>query len=419
MEKKTLWTKNYTIIMIATAIGALGNVALSFALSFFVFDETGSTLASAILFAIQAVPGVVIPLFVSPVLDRYPRKPFLVFFDGLFAPMYLIAGIWLMKRPFNYIEYLIASLIFAAIGELDGMSFNALFPKLIPEGMEEKGFTLSSLLYPIISVIMTPVVSVLYRKVGLPTLLFFQAACSLAACLIETGIDVEESVVEGTKLSFRQWWSDIKDTARYLRNEPGLFWQTMYSNYSNGTGTGFETLWVAFTATTPGYSPTTYAFCQGATLLCRTIGGILLVRKETPKEKKFLKTFRIYVTIDIMDAIMLYLPYPLMLVDRGVVGFCGVQSGNIRNAAFQKYIPDSMRARLSAFDSVLFLILNSILTLVIGALGEILPYRVVTLIFASVSVVLCYFCVWRNRNEIEKIYLRDYGDGQQTEADGA
>ena len=181
MEKRTLWTKNYTTIIVATALGALGNVALSFALSFLVFDETGSTLASSILFAIQMIPGVVIPLLVSPVLDRYPRKPFLVFFDGLFALAYLLAGIWLFVRPFNYIEYLIASLIFAVIGELDGMSFNALFPKLIPKGMEEKGFTISSLLYPIISVIMTPIVSVLYKRVGLANLLFFQAIC-LALC---------------------------------------------------------------------------------------------------------------------------------------------------------------------------------------------------------------------------------------------
>ncbi|MBQ5341872.1 MAG: MFS transporter [Oscillospiraceae bacterium] len=410
MEKKTLWTKNYTTIMVATALGALGNVALNFALSFLVFDETGSTLASAIMFAIQMVPGVIIPLLVSPVLDRYPRKPFLVFFDGLFSLMYLLAGIWLLIRPFNYIEYLIASLIFAAIGELDGMSFNALFPKLIPKGMEEKGFTISSLLYPIISVIMTPVVSVIYKKVGLANLLFFQAACSLAACLIESGIKVEETTVEGTRLSLRQWWGDIKDAVRYLRDEPGLFWQTLYSNYSNGTGTGYETMWIAFTSTTAGFSPRTYAFCEAALLLGRTVGGVLLVRKETPKEKKFMKTFRIYMAYDILDTIMLYLPYPLMLVNRGIAGYMGVQSGNIRYAAFQKYIPDSMRARLDAFDSVFFLIMNSALTLIIGALGEILPYRTVITIFGSISVLLCILIVWRHRSSIEAIYLKEYDD---------
>lgn len=407
MEKKTLWTRNYTTIIVATALGALGNVALNFALSFIVFDETGSTLASAILFAIQMIPGVVIPLLVSPVLDRYPRKPFLVFFDGLFAVMYLIAGIWLLVRPFSYIEYLLASLVFAAIGELDGMSFNALFPKLIPKGMEEKGFTVSSLLYPIVTVIMTPVVSVLYKEVGLANLLFFQAVCSLLACVIESTVKVEESVVEGTELSVKQWWGDIKDTARYLKGERGLLMQTIYSNYSNGTSTGFEAMKVAFFSTAAGFSPRLYAFFEGVYLFGRTIGGLLIVKKQTPREKKFKKTFRIYVMIDFLESIMLFLPYPAMLAGNCFSGFLGVQSGNIRYAAFQKYIPDSMRARLDAFDSVFFLIFNSVLTLLIGALGDILPYRYVMLIFGSVSIALCFILVWGNREHIEKIYLTD------------
>ena len=415
MEKKTLWTKNYTTIMVATALGALGNVSLSFAMSFFVFDETGSTLASSILFATQMIPGVVIPLFVSPVLDRYPRKPFLVFFDGLFSLIYLLAGIWLLVRPFDYIQYLIWSLIFASVGELDSMSYNALFPKLIPEGMEEKGFTISSMLYPIIAVIMTPAVSVLYRKVGLSNLLFFQAFCSLLACLIESGIEVEETTVEGTKLSLRQWWGDIKETARYLKGEPGVLWQTVYSSFTNGTATGYETLSIAFFSTTAGFTPEMYAVSEAVLLLGRTIGGIKLVRKETPKEKKFAKNLRIYLTYDLLDMVLLYLPFPLMLADRAVCGFLGVQSGNIRYAAMQKYIPDGMRARLAAFDSVFCLVMNSVLTLTIGALGEILPYRLVMAIFGGLSLLLCFLTVWARREDIEKIYLADSGSGAEQE----
>ena len=111
-----------------------------------------------------------------------------------------------------------------------------------------------------------------------------------------------------------------------------------------------------------------------------------------------------------MDTILLYLPYPFMLANRALCGFLGVQSGNIRYAAVQKYIPDSMRARLDAFDSVFFLIMNSALTLAIGALGEILPYRAVMAIFGAVSVLLCFLIVWGKRKDIEKIYLMDSGN---------
>ena len=48
--------KNFTLVTAASALGAVGGIAGGFALSFLVFDETGSTLASALILAIQLVP---------------------------------------------------------------------------------------------------------------------------------------------------------------------------------------------------------------------------------------------------------------------------------------------------------------------------------------------------------------------------
>ena len=75
---KTLWTKDFIRITLATSLGAAGGIISGFALSFLVFDETGSTLASALVVAIQLLPGAVLPLLIAPLMDRYPRKPFLV-----------------------------------------------------------------------------------------------------------------------------------------------------------------------------------------------------------------------------------------------------------------------------------------------------------------------------------------------------
>ena len=76
--KQTLWTREFTRITAATALGAAGGIISQFALSFLVFDETGSTLAAALVVAIQLIPMVLLPLVVAPMMDRLPRKPFLV-----------------------------------------------------------------------------------------------------------------------------------------------------------------------------------------------------------------------------------------------------------------------------------------------------------------------------------------------------
>ena len=46
--KKTLWSRDFTIITIGTLISAIGGTAMSFAFSLVVFDNTDSTMLTGI-----------------------------------------------------------------------------------------------------------------------------------------------------------------------------------------------------------------------------------------------------------------------------------------------------------------------------------------------------------------------------------
>ena len=119
---KTLWTKDFIRITLATSLGAAGGILSSFALSFLVFDETGSTLASALVVAIQLLPGAVLPLLIAPLMDRYPRKPFLVGGDTVNALLYALAGVYLLRCEFSYTVYLGFSLLLACLSAFDELA---------------------------------------------------------------------------------------------------------------------------------------------------------------------------------------------------------------------------------------------------------------------------------------------------------
>ena len=86
--QNTLWTKNFTIITLGTVISAIGGVAMGFALSFVVFDNTGSTLMMALFAAASSLPGIILPVLLSPYLDNFRRKPVIVGLDYLSAVSY-------------------------------------------------------------------------------------------------------------------------------------------------------------------------------------------------------------------------------------------------------------------------------------------------------------------------------------------
>lgn len=406
--KQTLWTKNYTLLILATAIGSVGGIAGGFALSFLVFDETGSTLASALILAVQIVPGFVIPLVASPWMDRLPRKPFLVAGDALNGVLYTLAGVYLLRFPFSYVGYLVFSLVLSCLGTFDSLAYGCIYPMLIPSGLEQKGNTVSAMLYPVLRVLMMPVAAWLLEAVGVAWILIFQGGMSVLAAVIESRILLrEESRMGGERFSLGLWWRDLLEATAYLKQERGVQSIFTYMGMTNGVAQGYGPMLVAFFRVTPGFTTAMYSLFSVAEFLGRSVGGLLHYRVEIPKHRRFGVTFWVYQIYEAMDMCLLWLPYPLMLVNRALCGFLGVNSATLRVSAVQGYIPDHMRARLNAFQEVMVMGYGCVLTLVMGAMGEWLDYRVNMTLWAALTMVHCWLSVWKHRIAVKKVYEKE------------
>ena len=403
--KQTLWTRNFSFLIAATAFGCIGNIAGSFALSFLVFDETGSTFASALVIAIQLIPNFLIPLVIAPWMDRLPRKPFLMFGDLINGILYALMGVYLLFFDFSYLGYLGYSLILATLGSLDELAYNSIFPKVIPNGMEQKGDAVSSMLYPILRVIMLPLAAVLMDVVGMPWLFIGQGIFSICAAFLEYQIQLAEEVrMNGNGFSFKLWKNDILEVLHYLKTERGLQAIYSYMAVSNGVAVGYTPVLVAFFRTTPGMSAALYSLFSVAEFLGRTIGGFVQYRVQIPAKKKFHVTFWIYIIYELMDICLLWLPYPLMLTNRVITGFLGTNSATLRVAAVQTYIPDQMRARVNAFENMLIMAIGSIGSVLVGAIGEILDSRLCMTLCSAFALLVCLCTIFRRRTDVKNIY---------------
>lgn len=403
--KQKLWNRNFTLLMAATTLGAAGGIAGSFALSFLVFDETGSTLAAALTVAVKMAPGFVIPLVAAPWMDRLPRKPFLVGGDLLGGLLYLLAGLYLRSRPFTYLGYLGFSLLLAALSAFDELAYTSIFPKLIPAGQEEKGYTAAAMLYPVLNVLMMPVAALLLESIGAANILLLQGGLALLAAAVESRIRLrEESRMEGRRFSFRLWREDVLEAARYLKQERGLRAIYNYMAVTNGMAYGYSGLMVAFFRTAPGFTTAMYSFFSVAEFAGRTLGGALHYNLDIPKEKRFSFAFGVYQIYEALDTCLLWLPYPLMLANRAACGFLGMNSAAMRQASVQRYLPDRLRARVNAYESMLILAAGSTLSLAVGALGELLDYRVCMTVCGLASMAACWGTVWKNRRAVRRVY---------------
>ena len=405
MKTAKLWTRNFRLVILASAMGTIGAIAGSFALAFLVFDETGSTLASALIVAIQLLPYLLLPVLIAPLMDRLPRKAFLVAGDLANAALLAGMGLWLLAFDFSYVGYLALSLLLACLGAVDELAFTSIYPELIPEGAEEKGYAVSSMLYPILKVVMTPLAAVLLDTLGVAWILIAQSVFSLAAAATESLIRLDETArQQRAPYSLKAWGGDIREAVQYLKKERGLRSIYGYMAVTNGLADGFSPVLVAFFRTFPGFTAAMYSAFSVVEFVGRSVGSALQYRISIPGKKRYGFTFFVYQFYEAMDMCLLWLPYPLMLVNRGICGFLGSNSAIMRQAAVQRYIPEKLRSRINAFNGVLLTAGTSVFSLLMGFLGEVVDYRLCVTIGGIVAMLACWLLIWGMRADVRKIY---------------
>ena len=279
------------------------------------------------------------------------------------------------------------------------------------ESEEQKGYAVSSMLYPVLTVIMTPLAAVLLDTLGVAWILIAQSGLSLAAAITESFIYLDETERQHrTPYSLRAWADDIREAVLYLKEERGLLSIYEYMAVTNGVASGFSPILVAFFRTFPGFTAAMYSAFSVVEFAGRTIGSALQYRIKIPDKKKYGFVFFVYQVYESMDMCLLWLPYPLMLVNRGICGFLGSNSAILRSAAVQRYIPEKLRSRINAFDGVLITAGASAFSLLMGFLGEILDYRWCVTIGGAIAMLASWLLIWGRRKDVRRIYETGYDE---------
>lgn len=400
-----LWNRNFTIITLGTVVSAIGGAAMSIALGLVVFDNTDSALSTAFYMAMNCLPQVLVPLLLAPTIDHCRRKPVIVGLDYLTGVIYAVFGVYALVGEFSYGAYLALGVLSGTIGSVYGMTYSSLYPDLIPEGKLQQGYAVSSLIYPSATVIMSPVAAVVYASYGIEWLFFAEGALLLIAATFEIFIRVDESQADGKlRLKPGQLVAEWRDGLRYLKQEKGIRSLYSYMAVTNATGNGNGLMVMAYFQTTSGLTTAMYSLLISAETIGRAVGGVVHYFVKIPDEKKFRLTERVYFAYEIADGAMLFMPYPVMLGLKFLCGFMGVNSATLREAAVQKRLPAEQRARVNSLLNMVCVGGILIVQLVAGALAEFLPFRIVSLLLASLAFLSIILFITRNRRAIGELY---------------
>ncbi|HHX04378.1 MAG TPA: MFS transporter, partial [Tissierellia bacterium] len=312
---KKLWTKDFTLITAGTVVSAIGGEAISLPISLLVFDKTGSTLLSALLFIAGFVPDIFLSVLIAPLIDRSKKKRIVVGMDVLMGVLFLLAGLTVARQEFSYVLYMIMMLILGLLSLIYRLAFNAWYPDLITPGLEQKGYAVSSTIYPTVMIVMAPVAAFLYKTVPIDWIFLFMGVMLLITATFEFFITEDVPKPAGA-LTLASYLEDLKGGFQFLKDEKGLRNIYAYLGVSNGFSMGNWLMYQAFFQTSPLLGVTLFGFLRSAETLGRAIGGVLQYRIEVDPKKRYGFTKFVYTIYEAIDMTMLFLPYPLMLVGR-------------------------------------------------------------------------------------------------------
>ena len=196
------------------------------------------------------LPDVLLPIFIAPFIDKTGKKKWILGMDLMLAAVYAGMGFWVGRHTFHFLLYLLFTLTVGTISVIYRLAYASWYPDLIPRGMEQKGYAVSSTLYPTVIIVMSPIAAFLYENLTIDRIFFLVTGITLCSVITESLIR-EAKKAAASSYTLRQYCTDIREGFSFLKKEKGI--RNIYANMSvmQGTSNGLSIITQVYFQTQP------------------------------------------------------------------------------------------------------------------------------------------------------------------------
>ena len=404
MNKRTLWTKDFTIITLGTVVSTLGNSLTGFAISLLALDFSGSVFLYVLFMVAYTVPKLIMPLLAGPFLDKFSRRRAIYMLDFISSGIYLLLYVYITFVGFSYPLFITAALLIGSIDSTYSVAYESFYPNVVPEGFYRKAYSMSSMIQTVAAAIV-PLSVIVYESVGIGPLFLFDSLSFLVAAIFETRITTAEKHTESAE-SREGFISRFRGGIKYISSEKGLLCITVYFAITMFASSGSSTIIMPYFRSDAGPGVYYYMLVMGCAIVGRFAGSMFQYHHKYKAERRFFISMVAYVAISIIDGTYLYMPIIVMCFMNLFAGMLGSTSYNLRISATQEYVPDHVRARFTGEFQMLCTFGTIGGQLLGGALADYFPIRYIVSGFMGLNLISAFAIMFSNREKLKPIYNR-------------
>lgn len=385
--KPKLWNFNFFLLWQGQFVSAMGDVAYSIALGFWILARTGSTALMGTLMAASSLPRMLISPFAGVVVDRSDRKWLLVAMDVIRGISVVFVGVA------SYLGFIQVWMVFVA-GVVIGVCsafFNPAVSSVIPDIVDKHRLVQANSVFSIVQtasgIVGGSAGGILFKILGASFMFLFNGISYLFSAITEIFIKVPKIVHEKAKLHF---FADMKDGFQFVWHFRGLRTLMMTAGIINFFAVMGIMLILPLFHQEAHLGPALYgiimSFFTGGLFL-----GFLFTSIVNFKPQQRFRVFSICYLV--MSTTMILLPvflyFPLMALLVLVTGFVNAILNTFINTVLQLTTPQSKRGKVFGLLITIAGGLTPIAYATGGVLAEFIPVRV--LISGSFALVSLFF----------------------------
>lgn len=280
-------TKTFYAVLINALAASLTNTFVWFAITFWVYLQTQSVIATSVMAGVYTTTVAISGFFLGSLVDRYPQKRMMLFSSGCSLVLYTFACLLFVMMPsavFSdpssvYLWLLILAALFGAIiGNLRGIALSTLVTLLIPEGQRDKANGMVGTANGVAFLVASILSGMAIGFLGIVWVFISAIVMSLLVVVHLWTLAIPARANDHAENSEAHSQSiDIRGTIHAIRLVPGLFGLIFFQTFNNFLGGVFMSLMDAYGLLL--VSVQTWGALWGFLSLGFIVGGVLVARQ--------------------------------------------------------------------------------------------------------------------------------------------
>ena len=224
MSNKTIYSKDFILVVIGQIISIFGNQIIRYALPLYLLLQTGSSTVFGVISAVAFIPMLVLYPVGGIIADRYNKKNIMVILD--FSTSGLIFLFSVLAGDLDVVPLIgITMMILYGIQGAYQPAVKASVPVLVDTEHIMQANSLVDVINSLASMAGPVIGGILFSIYGLTPILYISVICFFASAVMEIFIHIpfEKMVTKGNM--FVTGLSDLKDSFSFIFREQPVLWK--------------------------------------------------------------------------------------------------------------------------------------------------------------------------------------------------